>query len=136
MLKWIFIILRLVKSVFSCEPSKPYDPCCPDEDECCDEDVWGVCCRENRNMYISKFKPTFHQEWVHVCLCTTSVPSIHTRSSMCSPVVIIYFFQLNICFSSEAICENPLGQVGRMAVLSPRWICGGHEGEGSELSGI
>ena len=83
MLKWIFIILSLVKSVFSCEPSKPSDPCCPDEDECCDEDVWGVCCRENRNMYISKFKPTFHQEWVHVCMCTTSIPSIHGRSGMC-----------------------------------------------------
>ena len=112
MLKWIFIILNLVQSVFSCEPSKPSDPCCPDEDECCDEDVWGVCCRENRNMYIAKFKPTFHQEWVHVCLCTTSIPSIHTRSGMCSPGVKNFFFSNKYLLQFWSHLWEPSGAAG------------------------
>ena len=53
-------------------------------------------------------------------------PAEETVCAILRIKLIIYY----VCFSSETICLGLQGQLGRMAVLSSRWICGGHDGEG------
>ena len=112
---WIVFILQL-GSVFSCDPT-PSDSCCPDEDECCNDGVSGVCCNENKKFYVPDVGTADE------CLCSLS----SIRDSMCH-----FKNKTNkyAYFSSETICLGLRGQLGRMAVLSSRWICGGHDGEG------
>ena len=72
---WIVLILQ-VQSVFNCPgvSSPPYDPCCPDEDECCDDvrlsgeyNRRGVCCTDNNRFYAIGSETEKSDQ----CLCTT-----------------------------------------------------------------
>ena len=47
---WIVLILQ-IQSVFNCS-SEPSDPCCPDEDDCCNDGINGLCCKENSKVYV------------------------------------------------------------------------------------
>ena len=69
---WIVLILQ-VQSVFNC-PSEPSDPCCPDEDKCCNDvgkygwNHWrGVCCKDKISFSADLGISPNH------CLCTTNV---------------------------------------------------------------
>ena len=76
--RWIVLILQ-VQSVFNC-PSEPSDPCCPDEDECCNdvgiygENIWrGVCCKDKYMFYSNiGISPTRSDQ----CLCTTDTTDL------------------------------------------------------------
>ena len=68
---WIVFILQL-GSVFSCDPT-PSDSCCPDEDECCNDGVSGVCCNENKKFYVPDGGTADE------CLCSLS----SRRDSLC-----------------------------------------------------
>ena len=59
---WIVLILT-VQSVFNCAKD---DPCCPDEDECCN-DGYNGCCTENIRFYAIGTK-------MDECLCTPYYP--------------------------------------------------------------
>ena len=71
---WIVLILQ-IQSVFSCS-SEPSDPCCPVEDECCNDvgryyiyNHWrGVCCN-----YKTSFDTNLGISPSNQCLCTTNV---------------------------------------------------------------
>ena len=81
---WIVLILQ-VQSVFNCPgvSSPPYDPCCPDEDECCDDvrgplvdggeyHGRGVCCTDNNRFYAIGSETKSDQ-----CLCDTGSNDWH-----------------------------------------------------------
>ena len=75
---WIVLILQ-VQSVFNCQSNS--NPCCPDEDECCNdvgrngENRWrGVCCKDKYTFYANiGISPTRSDQ----CLCTADTADWH-----------------------------------------------------------
>ena len=81
---WIVLILQ-IQSVFNCS-SEPSDPCCPDEDFCCNDGIEGLCCKNDENWFKIHFEADGFYSSAIQCYCQTPYgtgPQPPTKDSMC-----------------------------------------------------